>query len=115
MLHASIESGVLAFASSTPQHAPTKRNYSLTTQELPAYWHFHWHCGGGSLALLLALLARLERCTDVACTLVSTGYSPCGATITLTTNPWPFVETSFSNATGFLQNPPGSKTKQTSV
>ncbi len=106
---------VSSCASSTPQHAPTKRNYSLTTQELPAYWHFHWHCGGGSLALLLALSMRLKLRRNQMLPPVSSGYSPCGATITFTASPWVFEETSFSSATGFLQYPPGSYTKQTSV
>lgn len=115
MLHAPIESGVLAFASSTPHHTATTRNGSLITQELPAYWHFHWHCGSGSLALLLALSIRLKPRRNEMLPPASSGYNPCGATITFTASPWVFEETSFSSATGFLQNPPGSKTKQTSV
>src|SRR5689334_1057535 len=99
MLQAPIDSMVSSCASSTPQHAPTKRNCSITTQELPAYWHFHWHCGGGSLALSMRLKPRRNQMLPPA----SSGYRPCGATITFTANSWAFEETSLSNATGFLQ------------
>src|SRR5260221_14197004 len=43
MLQARVESGVSAFASSTAYRSRTTANNSVTTQELPGYWHFHWH------------------------------------------------------------------------